>query len=421
MKTISERIFENHIAGGGKVCAGDIIFAKIDRVMTMDHIASVSQEIDALDMPILNPDRFIVCPDHNVPANSIPAANNAAIGRAFCKKYGIKNYFEIGRGGICHLVVPEQGLLRPGELAVGTDSHSCTYGAFCVLSTGVGMQDAAAALVTGELWFRVPESIKIVITGTKQPYVQGKDIMLGLLARLGVGGAIYRALEFTGPGLESMSITDRISVSNMAVEMGAKTALFETDEVLRAYFEKNHQVQLSESQMFFVAEDEAYENVITFDIDMLGPLVAVPDLPENAKPVEAVRGIHIDQAFLGSCSNGSFEDMVMAADVLRGKKIAGGVRMIVLPGTQQVYLRMLREGIAQVFIEAGAIIGPPTCGPCSGTHFGLLADGEVCVATINRNYTARMGSVSSKVYLANPAVVAASAVKGEICAPGERP
>jgi 3-isopropylmalate/(R)-2-methylmalate dehydratase large subunit len=419
MKTIAERIFENHLSDRGNAKAGDIVFAKVDRVMTMDHIASVSREIEALDMPLVDPDRFIVCPDHNVPANTIQAADSAAVGRAFCQKYKIKHYFEIGRGGICHLVVPEKGLLRPGELTVGTDSHTCTYGAFCVFSTGVGMQDAAVAMTTGELWFRVPESIKITFSGAKQPGVQGKDIMLGLLARLGVGGAIYKALEFTGPGLASLEISDRISISNMAVEMGAKTALFETDRILAEYFENIHGVSLSESQTFFTTEDEAYEKVVDFDLDTLGPLVAVPDLPENVRTVNELRGVRIDQAFVGSCSNGTFEDMRMAAEVLKDKKIADRVRMIVLPGTQEVYLRMLKEDITQIFVEAGAVVGPPTCGPCSGTHMGLLADGEVCVATINRNFVARMGSAGSRVYLANPAVVAASAIRGEICAPGE--
>ena len=397
--------------------AGDIVFARVDRVMTMDHIASVAKEIESLGMDLIEPDRLIVSPDHNVPAHNIPSANSAAIGRAFCKKHGIRHYFEVGRGGICHLLVPEKGLIRPGELVIGTDSHTCTYGAFCVFSTGVGMQEAAVTMTTGELWFRVPESFKIVLTGAKRPYVQGKDVMLKLLSLLQVDGAIYKALEFTGPGLAALTIPDRISISNMAVEMGAKTALFETDTILRQYFEKTHGVALGEDQIFFAAPDEAYEKVIHFDLDTLSPMVAVPPLPSNGRPASEVKGVRIDQAFLGSCSNGSFEDMQIAADVLRGKKVYGDVRMIVLPGTQQIYLRMLKEGLAQVFLEAGAVVGPATCGPCSGTHMGLLADNEVCVATINRNFVARMGSPTSKVYLANPAVVAASAIKGEICLP----
>lgn len=272
-------------------------------------------------------------------------------------------------------------------------------------------------MTTGELWFRVPESFKIVLTGMKKPNVQGKDVMLALLALLGVDGAIYKSLEFTGPGLASMSITDRISISNMVVEMGAKSALFETDEILQEYFIETHGVTLKEDQMYFVAPDDSYEKIVRFDLGELSPMVAVPPLPSNAKPASEIKGVRIDQAFVGSCSNGCFEDMQMAADVLRGKKVHKDVRMIVLPGTQQVYLRMIREGLAAVFVEAGAIVGPPTCGPCSGTHMGLLADGEVCVASINRNFVARMGSPTSQVYLANPAVVAASAITGEICLP----
>ena len=416
MKTITQQIFSTHTADGTAE-TDSIVFAHVDRVMTMDHISSMADEFDALGRALIDPDRFIVVPDHHVPANTAAAATNAAKGRKFCKENHIKHYYEIGRGGICHLLVPEKGLIRPGEIAIGTDSHTCTYGAFGAFATGVGMQDVAVAMTTGDLWFRIPRAYKVVLTGKKKPHVYGKDVILQLIRTLGVDGALYKALEFTGPGLKELTMAERISICNMAVEMGAKNAIFETDDVLQDYFVKTHGIALSKEQLFFTADDAAYERVISLDLSELVPLVALPPLPSNAVPVADAGAVRIDQAFIGSCSNGSFEDMQIAAAVLCGKKIHSDVRLIVLPGTQQIFSRMAQAGLVNMLIDAGAIVGPPTCGPCSGTHMGMLGEGEVCIATTNRNFVARMGSATSKVYLANPAVVAASALAGQISAP----
>lgn len=417
MSTICHQIICNHCSEENEVRTGNIVFADIDRIVNMDTVSNVKKSVERLGKGVNFPDKMVIVFDHHVPPCNTIVAQAEREARLFFKD--IKNFYDIGRGGICHLVVPEEGLCLPGDLIVGTDSHSCTYGAFGCMATGIGYDDAAVALAIGKLWLRIPEAYKIIVSGYKNEYVCGKDIALELVRQVGVGGAIYKSLEFTGSGLKNLDISDRISICNMAVEMGAKTAIFETDDVIKKYFQDVHKILIGKNRVFHVGQDNDYERIIHLDISAISPLVAVPDLPSNVKKVKEIESVKIDQAVIGSCSNGTIDDMRMAANVIRGHKIQRNVRMIVLPGTQQILRQMIKEGIADTFIEAGAILGPPTCGPCSGNHFGLLADGEVCIATTNRNFTARMGSPKSEVYLANPAVVAASAIKGAICHPEE--
>lgn len=417
MSTICHQIILNHCAQTVDAMPGDIVFADVDRVITMDTVSNVKRAVERLGMGVNFPDKMVIVFDHHVPPCNTVVAQSEREARLYFEH--IKHFYDIGRGGICHLVVPEKGLCFPGDLIVGTDSHACTYGAFGCMSTGIGYDDAAVALAAGKLWLKIPTAYKIILNGHKNNYVCGKDIALKIVSLVGVGGAIYKSLEFTGNALKGLKISDRISICNMAVEMGAKTAIFETDEVTEAYYRETHKREIGKERMFMAGRDEEYEKTIQLDISAIPPLVAVPDLPSNVREVGMIEAVRVDQVVVGSCSNGTIDDMRMAANVIKGHEVQKKVRMIVLPGTQQVLRQMIQEGLADIFLEAGAILGPPTCGPCSGNHFGLLADGEVCVATTNRNFTARMGSPSSKVYLTNPAVAAASAVKGEICHPEE--
>jgi 3-isopropylmalate/(R)-2-methylmalate dehydratase large subunit len=414
--TMTERIFQRHCPQQ-PVRSGDIVFAEVDLVTATDAVLDIAVELERLGMGVKYPDRLAIVPDHHVPSENVKEANGAKAAREFARRF--KNFIDVGRGGIGHLAIPEAGLCHPGDIIIGLDSHTCTYGAFSAFGTGMGGADAAIALATGKIWFRVPEAYKIVLSGQKGRYVQGKDIMLSLIAHIGVDGAIYKALEFCGPALPGLGISDRVTICNMAVETGAKAGFFEADEVTTAYFKDTHGYHIPEENLRAVGIDSAYGKVIAVDVSTLEPLVALPSLPSNVTPASQVRDARIDQAFIGSCNNGNIEDMRMAAEVLRGRRIAPGVRMIVLPGTQRVMKDMIREGLVGIFIDAGALVGPPTCGPCSGTHMGILAAGEACVSTTNRNFVGRMGSPESSVYLANPAVAAASAVKGEICDPRE--
>lgn len=416
--TISQRIFQRH-ARGRPVRPGEILHADVDLIMATDGFAGILRMVEEIGGRPEAIDRFVAIADHHVPANTVQAANTALAGRALARKFGLRHYYDVGRGGICHHLVPELGLVRPGNLVIGADSHTVTYGAFGAFSTGLGGADAAVAVATGQLWFRVPEAYKVVLRGEKGPYVQGKDIILTLLSMLGPSGAVYKALEFTGDALPGLTIADRVTVSNMVVEMGAKAGIFEVDDVTRGYFDRTHGYRVPAADCLLTGDDSAYERVIPLDISAIEPVVAMPDLPSNARPVRALKGIRVDQALIGSCTNGRMEDMRMAAEVLRGRAAHPDVRLIVLPGTQRMYGQMIREGLAEIFLDAGAIIGPPTCGPCAGVHMGMLGDGETCISCTNRNFTGRMGSPKAAVYLGNPAVVAAAAVKGEICHPEE--
>lgn len=413
--SITEKIFQSH-AGEANVRTGSILFAGIDLAMGTDATMPLAiQEFNKIGRDVFDPAKIALVQDHFVPAKDIMTANYSLEMRKFAEQHRIKNYFELGRGGICHHIVPDEGLCYPGDLIVGADSHTCTYGAFGAFATGVGSTDLAAAMATGKLWFKIPAAIKVVLTGKKRAYVQGKDIILKLISILGVDGATYKALEFTGDGLADLDMSDRITICNMAIEAGGKTGIFEVDDITREYFRKFNNNKVVENLK--TGEDSAYEQIIELDISAIEPLVAEPFLPSNVRAVSRVDSICINQAVLGSCTNGRIEDMQMAAGVLKGRKVHPRVRLIVIPGTQEILKQMIKENLLDVFVDAGAVISPPTCGPCLGGHMGILGDNEVCIASTNRNFVGRMGSTSSKVYLANPAVVAASAVRGEICHP----
>ncbi len=415
--TMTEKIFKSH-SGGKEVKPGDVLFADVDLGMGTDATMPLAiKEFRKIDKNIFDPCKIAVIQDHFVPAKDINSANNSLIMREFAKEMNISNYFELGRGGICHHVVPDEGLCYPGDLIIGADSHTCTYGAFGAFATGVGSTDLAFFMATGKLWFKVPGAIKVVLTGKKKPYVQGKDIILHLVSLLGVDGATYKVLEFTGDGVKGLDMADRITICNMAIEAGAKSGLFEVDDVTVDFYKGIENKR--EVQHLKIDEDAVYERVINIDISSIEPLVAEPFLPSNVKPVSEIKNVKIHQSFIGSCTNGRIEDMRMAAAILKDKTIHPDVRLIVIPGTQQIYKEMVKEGLMEIFLNSGAIMSPPTCGPCLGGHMGILGEHEVCIATSNRNFVGRMGATTSKVYLANPAIAAASAIKGEICSPEE--
>ena len=335
--------------------------------------------------------------------------------REFAGKYDVENFFDVGRMGVEHAILPEKGLVGPGDCIIGADSHTCTYGALGAFSTGVGSTDLAAGMATGTAWFKVPSALKIVLTGKPSRYVGGKDVILHLIGMIGVDGALYKSLEFTGEGVASLSIDDRLCIANMAIEAGAKNGIFPVDEVTMSYVEGRFQ---REPVVYAADEDAEYEQVITIDLSALRPTVAFPHLPENTKTIDECNGqVKIDQAVIGSCTNGRMEDMRAAAEILKGRKVAKGVRCIVIPATQDIWLQSMHEGLFDIFVEAGAVVSTPTCGPCLGGHMGILAAGERAVSTTNRNFVGRMGHVDSEVYLSNPYVAAASAVTGYITDP----
>lgn len=413
--SITERIFQQHTKEKD-IKVGSILFADVDLAVGTDATMPLAiKEFKATGKKVFNPEQIALVQDHFVPAKDIASANHSQEMRIFAREENIRNYFELGRGGICHHIVPDSGLCYPGDLIVGADSHTCTYGAFGAFATGVGSTDLAAVMATGKLWFRVPQAIKVVLYGRKREYVQGKDIILKLISMLGVDGATYKALEFTGEGLTDLDMSDRITICNMAIEAGGKTGIFEVDDVTIEYFERFQNKRMV--QILKTGDDSAYEQVIGLDISLIEPLVAEPFLPSKVRPASEFKSLIIDQAVLGSCTNGRLEDMRMAARVLKGRHVHPGVRLIVIPGTQEILKSMIEEGLLNIFIDAGAMISPPTCGPCLGGHMGILGDNEVCISSSNRNFVGRMGSTSSKVYLANPAIVAASAVHGAICHP----
>ncbi len=418
LRPMTEQIFSRHCSERA-LAPGQIVFAKVDCILATDGFGGILKKVKELGGTPVALDRFVAVSDHHVPANTVQAANTARAGRLLAKEMNLKHFYDVGQGGICHHMLPQIGMVHPGDLIIGGDSHTVTHGAFGAFATGLGGADAAVAIATGELWFKVPQSYKVVLKGKKQPYVQGKDIILTLIGLLGVDGAIYKAIDFTGPALSQLDISDRVTMSNMVVEMGAKAGIFEVDEVTRAYFSDTHGYTVQEENALAAGDDEAYEKVIELDISAIEPVVAAPDLPSNVVKVKDVGNVPIDQAFLGSCTNGRLEDMRMAATVLKGRRVHEGVRLIVTPGTQKIYGQMLKEGLVALFLEAGALVGPPTCGPCAGVHMGILGDGETCISCTNRNFTGRMGSSKASVYLGNPAVVAASAVMGRIADPKE--
>lgn len=413
--TITEKIFAAH-ADREVVRPGELVYARIDLVMGTDVTVPLAVEvfnrIGADD--VFDRTKIALVNDHFVPAKDIQAAGLSKTMREFAQTYGIESYFEVGRSGLCHCIVPESGLVMPGDLVIGADSHTCTYGALGAFATGVGSTDMAASWALGENWFKVPPSIKIVYKGKLGEFVGGKDLILHTIGILGVEGAIYASIEFTGEVVEQLPLADRFTLCNMAIEAGAKGGITEADEkvleFIRGRSDRAYVIHHSDP-------DAEYAQVMEIDVTDLEPQVALPYLPSNVKPISQIDSVKIDQVVLGSCTNGRIEDFRIAAELLRGREVAPDVRMIVIPATQQVYLQMIDEGLLKVFVEAGATISPPTCGPCIGGHMGILAENEVGLYTTNRNFKGRNGHPTSKVFLASPAVAAASAVAGVITDP----
>jgi 3-isopropylmalate/(R)-2-methylmalate dehydratase large subunit len=415
--TISEKILAAH-AGAERVEPGQLIEARLDFVFGNDITAPISIRVfhEAGGDRVFDPERVAMIPDHFVPNKDIPSAQQAKTLRDFARQQDLPWYWEVGRMGIEHVLLPEQGLVLPGDLIIGADSHTCTYGALGAFATGVGSTDLGAAMVTGRSWFKVPESVKLVFNGQLKPYVGGKDLILYTIGRLGVDGARYKALEITGPVISRLPMSDRLTFSNMAIEAGAKVGIIPPDEITEAYVKE----RAKRDYFFYQSDpDAAYEAVHEWDVSEIEPQVAKPHLPENTVPVGELKDVTIDQVVIGSCTNGRLEDIRMAAEMLKGKKVAPHIRCIVIPGSQEVYRAALDEGLFQVFHDAEAVISTPTCGPCLGGYMGILAEGERAVSTTNRNFLGRMGHITSEVYLASPAVAAASAVTGRITHPAE--
>lgn len=413
--TMSQKILAKK-AGLQAVTAGQLINAKVDLVLGNDITTPVA--IDEFEKygfnKVFNRAGIAIVLDHFTPNKDIKAAQLSKRCREFANKYDIVHYFDVGDMGIEHALLPEKGLVAPGELVVGADSHTCTYGALGAFSTGFGSTDMAAAMATGYCWFKVPSAIRFELTGRPSKWVSGKDVILHIIGMIGVDGALYKSMEFGGLGLKYLSMDDRLTMANMAIEAGAKNGIFEVDEVTLAY-EKGRVSR--EFEVFKADDDAAYDRVIELDLSGIRPTVSFPHLPENTRTIEEVGDIPIDQVIIGSCTNGRISDLAVAANLFTGRKVAPNVRCIIIPGTQQIYLEAMKAGYIETFINAGCAVSTPTCGPCLGGHMGILAEGERCVATTNRNFVGRMGHVNSEVYLASPAVAAASAIAGKIANP----
>ena len=416
--TITEKILAAH--SGSEVKPGDLVFSRIDLVLSLDiGTAPVVEILEKMGAPkVFDPERVIAVNDHFVPAKDIASAELSRTMRLFARQQKLSHFFEVGRSGICHLLLMERGLALPGQVIVGGDSHTCTSGAIGAFAVGVGNSDLAASMALGENWFRVPETIRIVFSGKLPEYVCGKDLILLVLKELGIEGARYKAIEFGGDVIENLPMADRITMCNMAAETGAKNAIIPPDQVTLDFL-KNQGIPIDEISMVSSDRDASYAHVFQFSVDELEPLVAIPSLPSNVERISEVAGIKVDQVFIGSCTNGSLEDFRRAARILKGRTVDETVRLIVIPGTPKILSQMMEEGIAQIFVNAGAAIGPSTCGPCLGGHMGVLAAAETALATTNRNFVGRMGHASSQVYLASPVVAAATAVTGHITDPRE--
>ncbi|HHN45913.1 MAG TPA: 3-isopropylmalate dehydratase large subunit [Planctomycetes bacterium] len=414
--TITEKILAAK-SGAKEVKPGDFVVAKVDLVLANDITAPLAiQEFRRLNAPVFDPAKIAIVPDHFTPNKDIKSAEQAKILRDFARGHGIRHYFEVGRMGIEHALLPEQGLVAPGELIIGADSHTCTYGALGAFSTGVGSTDAGMAFATGDVWLRVPESMMFIFKGKLPKWVSGKDLILAVIGDIGVEGARYRAMEFAGPVIEKLSVDGRLTMCNMAIEAGGKNGIIAPDDVTGEYIKGRVSRPFTE---FHSDADARYAAVKEYDVSDWEPLIALPHLPSNVKRVSEARDIRIDQAVIGSCTNGRMEDLRTAAQLLKGRSVAPHVRAIVIPGTQEIWKQCLKEGLAEIFVNAGAVFSTPTCGPCLGGHMGVLAKGERSVATTNRNFVGRMGHPESEVILAGPAVAAASAVLGRIAHPDE--
>jgi len=415
--TMTQKILAAH-AGLHEVKAGQLIEADLDLVLGNDITSPVAiHEMEKMKVTgVFDKDKIALVPDHFVPNKDIKSAEHCKCVREFASAHDITNYFEVGEMGIEHALLPEKGLVVAGDVVIGADSHTCTYGALGAFSTGVGSTDMAAGMATGKAWFKVPAAIKFNLTGKLPKWVSGKDVILHIIGMIGVDGALYKSMEFTGDGIANLTMDDRFTIANMAIEAGAKNGIFPVDDLAVAYM-KEHSKR--EFKIYEADEDAEYEQEIVIDLSTLKSTVAFPHLPENTKTMDEIDEVVIDQVVIGSCTNGRLDDLRIAAKVLEGRKVAKGIRCIILPATQKIYLQAIDEGLIQIFIKAGAVVSTPTCGPCLGGYMGILAKGERCVSTTNRNFVGRMGHVESEVYLASPAVAAASAVTGKISSPAE--
>ena len=414
--TLAEKILAAH-AGKDKVTPGELINVRVDLVLSNDITAPIAiKEFQRIGVKkVFDPQKVVMVPDHFIPNKDILSAEQAKLMREFALEQGLV-YFEVGRMGIEHVLLPEQGLVLPGDVVIGADSHTCTYGALGSFATGMGSTDIASAMACGEIWMKVPPTIRFVYQGKLRRWVGGKDLILYTIGNIGVDGALYAAMEFAGEAIRALSMDGRFTMANMAIEAGAKAGIFEVDdktlEYVRPRAKRPYQVYKSD-------KDARYARVIEYDVSSLEPQVAFPHIPSNTRPVSQVGEIEIDQVVIGSCTNGRLEDLHIAAQILRGRQVHPRLRCIIIPGTQHVYLEALREGLIEAFVNSGAVVSTPTCGPCLGGYMGVLAAGERCVSTTNRNFVGRMGSSESEVYLANPAVAAASAIAGRIASPEE--
>lgn len=418
--TMTQKILAAH-AGLESVVAGQLIEADLDLVLGNDITSPVAiHEIEKMKVNgVFHKDKIALVMDHFTPNKDIKSAQHCKCVREFACKNDITNYFDVGEMGIEHALLPEKGLTVAGDVIIGADSHTCTYGALGAFSTGVGSTDMAAGMATGKAWFKVPSAIKFVLTGKPNKWVSGKDVILHIIGMIGVDGALYKSMEFVGDGIQYLSMDDRLTIANMAIEAGGKNGIFPIDDVTRAYM-KEHSTR--EWVEYEADEDAEYDGEYVIDLSTLKSTVAFPHLPENTHTIDEINAmddIKIDQVVIGSCTNGRMDDLRAAAEIMKGKKCAKGIRVIIIPGTQKIYLDAIEEGLVRTFIEAGAVVSTPTCGPCLGGHMGVLAEGERCVSTTNRNFVGRMGHVESEVYLASPAVAAASAITGKISGPEE--
>ena len=415
--TQTQKILAAH-AGLAEVKAGQLINAKLDIVLGNDITTPVAiNEFEKAGFNgVFDKEHIAIVLDHFVPNKDIKSATQSKQCREFANKYDILNFYDVGQMGIEHALLPEKGIVTAGDCVIGADSHTCTYGALGAFSTGVGSTDMAAGMATGMAWFKVPAAIKFVLNGKLPPKVSGKDLILHIIGMIGVDGALYKSMEFTGPGVASLSMDDRLSICNMAIEAGAKNGIFPVDDKTMDYIKSrvNREVTAFEADA-----DAEYEQTIEIDLSALRPTIACPHLPENTKTIDDLGHIEVQQSVIGSCTNGRIDDMRVAAEILKGRKVNPNVRTIIIPATQEVYLQCIEEGLTKIFIQAGAIVSTPTCGPCLGGHMGILAHGEKAVSTTNRNFVGRMGHITSEIYLASPAVAAASAVAGYICAPDD--
>jgi len=415
--TITEKILAAHI-GTDEVKPGEFISLNVDAALANDITAPIAiREFEnSGSINIYNPDLIILVLDHFTPNKDIDSATHCKIVREFAKKHGINNFFEGGNCGVEHALLPEKGLVLPGDVIIGADSHTCTYGGLGAFATGVGSTDLAAAMITGQVWFQVPESMKFIFNGKLNPWVSGKDLILYLIGKIGVDGGLYKSLEICGNAIKELGLSDRLTIANMAIEAGAKNGIIEADEKTINYCDERAKRPYN---IYSSDADAQYESVHEYNCDNIELQVAFPHLPENSRGISEIGEIKIDQVIIGSCTNGRIEDLRVAAKILKNNKIDNNVRCIIMPATPEIYLKAENEGLLKIFLEAGAILGPPTCGPCLGGHMGILAEGEKAVSTTNRNFVGRMGHRLSEVYLAGPAIAAASAITGKISSPSE--